>query len=297
MSATEAAMLRRPAVAGTFYPASGASLDEMTAELFQAAERLPGVGVSSTTVPLGLLAPHAGLVYSGVVAAVAWRQLASTLADTTVVVLGTNHGAGWLDGVGAWDSGAWRIPNDDVPVDADLAEAIVGLGPPFGVDRAAHASEHSIEVQLPLLRHVTPSARIVPLAVSAGRGQAAREAGERLGRLLIEQRAAMRNLVLAISTDMAHYPEAAASERVTQLLAPAIVALDATALAAREDAVAVSGVPGLVCGMCGIEPTILGLAALRAMGATSGTLLASATSADVGGSATRTVGYLAVRFD
>jgi hypothetical protein len=250
-----------------------------------------------TSVPLGLLTPHAGLVYSGVVAAAAWRQLAKSAADTTVVLLGTNHGAGWLDGVGVWDSGAWRIPNDEVPVDADLADAIVGLGPPFRVDRAAHVSEHSIEVQLPLLRHVRPGARIVPLAVSAGRSQVAREVGERLGRLLLEQRAAGRQLVLAISTDMAHYPAAEASQRVTELLAPAITALDAAALAAREEAVAVSGVRGLVCGMCGIEPAILGLAVLRAMGATSGTLLASATSAGAGGSATRTVGYLAVRFD
>jgi AmmeMemoRadiSam system protein B len=293
----EPAVLRRPAVAGAFYPGSGPALDEMTAELFGAAEQLPGVAEAMTGTPVGLLVPHAGLVYSGVVAAAAWIQLARAAPETTVVLLGTNHGAGWLDGVGIWDAGAWRIPNRDVSVDSELAEAILALGPPFSRDRAAHASEHSIEVQLPLLSRALPGASVVPLAVSAGRGSAARVAGERLGGLLLELRHAGRHVVLAISSDMAHYPAHAACARVTEVLAPQIIALDAAGLAAREEAVAVTGVPGLVCGMCGIEPSILGLTALRAMGAKSGTVLASATSADAGGSATRTVGYLAVRFD
>ncbi len=65
----------------------------------------------------------------------------------------------------------------------------------------------------------------------------------------------------------------------------------------REDELRRSGVPGLVCGMCGIDPAVLGLAALRAMGATAGSLLVAATSADAGGPPDRTVGYLAARFD
>jgi AmmeMemoRadiSam system protein B len=297
MSATQTTLVRRPAVAGAFYPGSPVALDEMVSELFRAAGGLPGVRGGAANAPLGLLTPHAGLVYSGVVAAAAWNQLAAAAADATVVVLGTNHGASWLDGVGLWEEGAWHIPNGDVPVDADLAQDILGLGEPFVADRAAHASEHSIEVQLPLLRYTLPGARIVPLTVSAGRASAAREAGERLGQLIARRRSEGESIVLAISTDMAHYPSAAASEHVTEILVPAISALDPAGLVAREDAVAVSGVPGLVCGMCGIEPTFLGLAALRAMGATAGTPLASATSADAGGAGTRTVGYLAVRFD
>ena len=297
MSATETALRRDPAVAGAFYPRSPAALDVMVSALFRAADELAGARSATATVPSGVLAPHAGLIYSGVIAATAWSQLLAADANTTVVVLGTNHGAGWLDGVGVWDGGAWAIPNDEVPVDAGLAQAILALGEPFVADRAAHAGEHSIEVQLPLLRHALPNARIVPLAVSAGRGGAARQAGERLGELLARRRSAGDAILLAISTDMAHYPSAEASEHVTRVMTPALEALDAVGLAGREEAVAVSGVPGLVCGMCGIEPTIVGLAALRAMGATAGTPLASATSADVGGSATRTVGYLAMRFD
>jgi AmmeMemoRadiSam system protein B len=87
---------------------------------------------------------------------------------------------------------------------------------------------------------------------------------------------------------------------VTERLWPAIAAVDPLGLAREEAAVreaGVGGIRGVACGMCGIEPAVLGLAALRAMGASRGTLLAASNSADAGGPPDRTVGYLAVRFD
>jgi AmmeMemoRadiSam system protein B len=253
---------------------------------------------------MGLLVPHAGLVYSGVPAAAGWGTLPATAADgtsraapPTVVLLGTNHGAGWLDGVGAWDLGPWATPADTVAIDDGLTADVLGLGTPFTADPAAHIGEHSIEVQLPLLAAASPGARLVALAVACGTGPRAIAAGERLGRLLAARRAAGGPVVLAISSDMAHYPPAAACEAITERLWPAIAAVDAERLAQEEAAVRAAGMRGVACGMCGIEPAVLGLAALRAMGATQGTLLAASTSADAGGPSHRTVGYLAVRFD
>jgi hypothetical protein len=297
--------LREPAVSGSFYPAAADRLRGLLDGLLLAAARLPAVDEPAPTVqPAGLLVPHAGLVYSGVTAASAWSRLspaaraspAAGAAPPVVVLLGTNHGAAWLDGVAAWPSGAWRTPLGDVAVDEGLAAAVTGLGPPFVADREAHDLEHSIEVQLPLLQVVSAGARIVPLSVSC-RGPRAVDAGRRLGELLASRRATGEPVVLAISTDMAHYPAAAACERVTEALLPPILAVDPDDLADREDAIRSSGMRGLACGMCGIEPAVLGLAALRVMGATRAVRLASATSADAGGPPDRTVGYLAVRFD
>ena len=111
------------------------------------------------------------------------------------------------------------------------------------------------------------------------------------------RRAAGASIVLAISTDMAHYPPADAAARVTRELLPAIEGLLPEELARAEAAERGGDAgPGLVCGMCGIEPAVLGLAALRAMGATPGVALASATSADAGADPRRAVGYLAVAF-
>jgi len=245
--------------------------------------------------PLGILVPHAGLAYSGLVAAAGWRLVPD---GATVVILGTNHTAAWLHGVGAWETGHWRTPLGDVAVDAALASEILALGLPFGPDRAAHLGEHSIEVQLPLLRTAAPGARIVPLAVGAGTGAGAVAAGERLGTLLARRRAAGASIVLAISTDMAHYPPADACARVTRALLPAILGLLPAELARAEEAIGRGPLAGagMACGMCGIEPAVLGLAALRAMGATSAVALATATSADAGADPQRAVGYLAVAF-
>lgn len=295
---------RDPAVAGSFYPGVPEVLEAMVRDLFDEAAGLPRPVARplETVLPAGLLVPHAGLAFSGIVAAAAWATMRSTPRTpakqlATVVLLGTNHRAAWLDGVAAWTSGAWRTPLGDVLVDGELAAAIVGLGPPFHVDLEAHAGEHSIEVQLPLLREVAPGARVVPLAVEAGTGPAAIEAGRRLGELLGRRRLGGRRITLAISSDMAHYPPADACEAVTAALLPPILGVDAAGLAGRESAIRSARLHGMACGMCGIQPAVLGLAALRAMGVRSATRLASATSADAGGPPDRTVGYLAVRFD
>ena len=284
--------IRPPAVAGTFYPDAPDRLERLVGVLLERARAL-ATSALGPEAPSGLLVPHAGLSYSGVVAAAGWRRLAGT--TDTVVILGTNHGAGWLTGVGAWEEGAWVTPLGEVAVDGRLARAIVALGPPFGVDRAAHGHAHSIEVQLPILQTVAPGARIVPLAVAAGTGPAAIEAGRRLGRLLRSWSDHGR-CHLAISSDMAHYPGAADCARTTELLLPAILGVDGPALAEREAWIVDEGIRGLSCGMCGIEPATLGLAALDEWGARPGVVLAAATSADAGGPPDRTVGYLSVAF-
>lgn len=306
MSAGVAEPLRRaPAVAGAFYPANPARLRALVASQLAEAGRRdaggPGRSSANRAAPVGILVPHAGLEYSGIVAAAAWRLLAEGPANPsgvplTVVLLGTNHRAGWLDGIGAWDRGTWATSLGDVQVDERLAAAILALGPPFLEDPAAHLDEHSLEVQLPFLQLVAPTARIVPLAVSAGTGPPAIAAGGRLGDLLSAERAGGWRIVVAISTDMAHYPPAREAAWVTAQLQAAIVAGDPQGLAMAERASRTWGVPGLACGMCGIEPAVLGLAALGALGAHDATVLAAATSADAGGRRDRTVGYLAVAF-
>ena len=289
-------LIRPAAVADAFYPADPDRLRALvTWQLAEAEERHPAP--SGLTEPDGILVPHAGLVYSGVVAASGWRvAMRPGARPATVVLLGTNHGAGWLEGVGVWDHGAWRTALGDAAVDDDLASAIVGLGPPFLVDRDAHRAEHSIEVQLPFLRVLAGDARIVPLAVACGVGAVAVDAGARLGELIARRRHAGERIVVAISTDMAHYPPHDVAQRITTALLPAILAVDPAGLAEREHALRKAGAPGLACGMCGIEPAVVGLAALRAVGAVRGSLLAAATSADAGGGADRTVGYLSAAF-
>ena len=283
--------VRQPAVAGAFYPARPEGLRG----LVDACLASPGE-LRAYDRPVGVLVPHAGLVYSGSVAALGWSSLLlNAVADPTVVILGTNHSARF-DGVAVFEAGAWRTPLGDVPVDAGVASAIIGLGSPFASGRHAHRDEHSIEVQLPIVQTLRPGARMVPCSVAAGTGPEAVEAGRRLGLLLADLRAGGRDVLLAISTDMAHYPARDEAVRVTGRLAPSITALDPEALAVLERAETRSGARGMACGMCGIQPSVLGLSALRSMVAIGGAVVGAATSADAGADPARTVGYLAVAF-
>ena len=285
-------------MAGVFYPGEAGALRAMVDEL---AARAPAAFPAPADLDpgrlVGVLVPHAGLVYSGLVAAAAWRLLAGGGAGSgpTIVLLGTNHGAAWLGGVGAWDRGPWGTPLGEVAIDLDLTDAIVALGPPFEPDAACHLGEHSLEVQLPFVSRLAAGSSIVALSVGCGTGGRAVDAGERLGRLLASRRDAGDRIVLGISSDMAHYPPAIVAEAVTDALRPSIIRMDPEALAMTEARLVLER-RDVSCGMCGIEPTVLGLATLRAMGARPGMVLAAATSADAGGDARRTVGYLAVAF-
>jgi AmmeMemoRadiSam system protein B len=266
-------------------------VDDCVAGAPRAAAGPPGAGSG----PLGILVPHAGLVYSGANAATGWKALAAT-GITTAVIVGTCHAAPWLEGIAVSPAPAWQMPGGDMAADVALAEAIVALGSPFVADAAAHRDEHSVEVQLPILRRLLPDARFVALVAGCAPSVAV-EGGFALGRLLAQRRAGGERVAIAISTDFAHYPPQPIAEAVTSQHLPGLIALDPTAIHAVERSLRLAGPVGVDCGLCGLEATLVGISALKAMGATAGTLLARSTSADRPGSGFgRTVGYASLSF-
>jgi AmmeMemoRadiSam system protein B len=216
------------------------------------------------------------------------------IAPTTIVLAGTDHQA-WAAGVGVWTGGPWQTPIGELAVDRELALRIADLGRPFAPDNDAHLTEHSLEVQLPLLARACPGAKIVPLAVSP-RLRVHADAGARLGRLLADLRSAGDRVLLIASSDFAHYPPARICEEVDDRLLEPLLKLDGDALEELETSLLRINMPGLVCGLCGIDPVRFTLAAVAEMGATRGILLGKATSADAGGDPNRTVGYAAAAF-
>jgi AmmeMemoRadiSam system protein B len=284
----------RPAyVDGSFYPAEPDRLARLADGLLAGAVDAGRPPDLEPGLVLGLLVPHAGLVYSGAIAALAW-SLATEIGPSTVVIAGTDHQAS-AAGIGVWTGGPWQTPLGEIAIDRDLALEVASLGRPFAADDEAHFGEHSIEVQLPLMARALPEARLVALAVSPRLSSHA-EAGERLGRLLAERRAGGERILLVASSDLAHYPPAAVCEQSDDELLEPLLRMDAEALRALESDIVRAGRPGLICGLCGIDPVRLSLSALLTMGATRGLLLGAATSADAGGDPRRTVGYAAAAF-
>lgn len=317
---------REPAVAGTFYAGDPARLErDVRALLDEVSLGLVALDAAAADAPaadsaaadsaangsvleaigrdervVGLLVPHAGLAYSGGVAAIGWSTLARHVAQDpeppTILLAGTNHFHPFT-GVAVWSGGPWRIPFGDVAVDRPWSDALLGLGSPFVALDRAHGREHSIEVQLPILSRCLPGTRFVPFLVSLGDLAACIDAGRRLGRLIAQRSEELGPVVIVASSDLAHYPTDDVARRVDLAVLEPIAAIDPGELAARELEVRDAGLPGVACGLCGIEPTLATLAAVAEIGAARGIVLAHATSADVpDGDPGRVVGYAAVAF-
>ena len=286
--------IRRAAHAGSFYAAEPARLRATVTRLLEEARgQLPELHSSDV---VGTLVPHAGIAYSGPLAALGWTVVSAAHPDT-IVIVGTDH-RGLAGGLGAWTGGAWGCPLGGIQVDVLMSEQLAQLGGGFRPAMDAHLDEHSIEVQLPFIAVAMPTAAIVPLLVDPRLSpDACAAAGRTLGEALRVAATDRRRIVVACSSDFAHYPAEEAARRVTARLLPSILALDAMALSSEERALMASGEPGLVCGMCGLQATMVALAALAAMGATGGVELGAATSADVPPHETwNTVGYAAAAF-
>lgn len=279
------APVRPPAVAGQFYPADAAALQRAVDTLVSHA-RPPLAGDV-----VAVVAPHAGYVFSGQIAADALTYLRAVRPEV-VVVLGANHTAPAVRGVAVYAGTSFRTPLGEIAIDREVTDALLESGPGVSADAAPHASEHSIEVQLPFVQVLAPRARMVAAIVGT---QDPSETG-RFGRALATAVKGRRALVVA-SSDLSHYPSAQDASAMDRRTLDEIAHMDASALVAwAHDAVA-ARTPQVVTAACGLGPVLAAIGAARALGATQATVVSYANSGDVAtGDADRVVGYGAVIF-
>src|SRR6185436_11394779 len=153
-------LLRRAAVAGTWYPGSAVALAAAVDRYLADAGR--DVAVECADL-VALVAPHAGLMYSGPVAAYAYRLLRGRAFDVAVLV-GPSHFVPF-DGVSIYASGGFETPLGVAPIDEACAAALMSATSIVHEHPSAHAREHSLEMQLPFLQRLAPGAKIVPLVM------------------------------------------------------------------------------------------------------------------------------------
>jgi MEMO1 family protein len=240
---------RPPAVAGQFYAADGRALAHQIEACFTDARgpgELPTRRRSSSRRVVAGVVPHAGLSYSGAIAAHLYARVAADRPPSAVVILGVDHeGAG---GGAALSARPWLTPLGPTAVDLELVRTLTGG--PIEVDEAAHAHEHSIEVQLPFLEYVLPRPKVVPLQVRFGSYAYLQEVAS-----AVRTATEGRDVLLLASTDFSHYIPADEARRLDRRAIDAILACDAERLydVVRRDRIS----------MCGIAPTTVLLAALR----------------------------------
>ena len=266
-------MIRKAAVAGTWYPGSALALAAAVDGYLASADD----GSREFARLLAIVAPHAGLMYSGPVAAYAYRQLRHHTIDVAVLV-GPSHFAGF-DGVSIY-RGGFETPFGVAELDDACASAIAAASPIVREHAPAHVREHSLEMQLPFLQRVAPHARIVPLLMGWQDARTARALGDALGGALANRRA-----LLVASTDLSHYHDAATAAALDRVVIDHVSRLDADGLQRALDAKPEHA--------CGGGPTVAVMRAARLLGATDAVVLKYADSGDVSGDKSAVVGYLA----
>ncbi len=181
--------VRTAAVAGTFYPGHAATLARDLATMLAEAR-------TDARCPKAIIAPHAGYVYSGPIAASLYARVSNGARSIRrVILLGPSHRVGFR-GIAASSADIFRTPLGDITIDREAVQSILGL-PNTGILDQAHQQEHSLEVHLPFLQVVLEDFTLVPLVI----GDAA---AEDVARVLKTLWGGDETLIV-ISSDLSHY--------------------------------------------------------------------------------------------
>ncbi len=266
---------RAPAVAGSFYPSDDGERESLVDTLLA---DLPPVEKTNVAA---VMVPHAGLRFSGRVAADVWRRLE---IPETVLIIGPKHTTDGVDWAVA-PHDRWHMSGTaSVTGASDLAASLANAVPGMQLDSGAHRREHGIEVQLPLLHRFAPESTLVAIAMHGGTLEELRSAADSLAKWLLSLE---KPPLLVISSDMNHFADDEENRRRDRLALDAMKSLDPAALLAVCETESIS--------MCGQVPAALVMLTLKAMGRSMNYReVAYSTSAEVTGDTSRVVGYAGV---
>jgi AmmeMemoRadiSam system protein B/AmmeMemoRadiSam system protein A len=272
--------IRPPAVAGQFYPADAGRL-RLAIQSFMK-DAVP----ATVDHPVALIAPHAGYIYSGQICADAYRQAAGNAYDL-VVILGTNHTTPRFGGISVYAKGAFQTPLGNAFVDEIAARALLALDQNCTANVEAQVSEHSVEVQVPFVQVLFPTAKILPIVIGEPNLSMCTHFGQELGKVLKGRKA-----LIVASSDLSHYPaykDAAKTDRETLT---SLIKLDPGDFASKTASLLAGRIANLVTCACGEGPILAAMAAAKSLGATRGVLLSYANSGDTAlADPERVVGY------
>ena len=271
--------IRPAAVAGTWYPGTAGALAREVDRYVEAAAEPPHGELTA------IIAPHAGLMFSGPAGAYAYKAAAAAGPFDAAILVGPSHFVAF-DGLAIYPSGAFDTPFGPAPIDAGLAAALQDASSIVRPLPAAHAREHSLEMQLPFLRRLLPDVPIVPLLMGYQTRDTIAGCAEALAGL-----DAGRRLLLVASTDLSHYFDAATAIDLDRRVQACVSRFDPAGLLEIFEQYP-EGERGRYVA-CGGGPAIAVMLAARARGARHGRVLKYMHSGEISGDNSGVVGYLA----
>ena len=278
-------IVRKPAVAGQFYPSDRAELSALIDQCYRHPLG-PGMGPPAPETSSGAVAvvsPHAGYVYSGPVAAHSYLHVSSMRSPDLIVIVAPNH-YGLGSGVATFKEGDWETPLGRMHVDAGAAGAFVDLAEVAAFDPDAHRLEHSLEVQLPFLQRIYgDSVPFLPVSLIFQDIDTAKGVARALAKILRGKKA-----VLVASSDLTHYEPAEQARKKDTALMSEVLKMDLEGFYSTLDRLGVTA--------CGFGAIATVMEAARSLGLGRAELLKYASSGDTTGDNLQVVGYGALRF-
>jgi AmmeMemoRadiSam system protein B len=269
-------VLRKSAIAGSWYPGDPAVLRKDIQSYFKT---VPDLTLEGEIV--ALIAPHAGYIYSGQVAAYAYKLICGKKYDA-VVVIGPSHRVAF-SGVSIYSGGGYETPLGVVSVNESLAHAIKDLNEIINEMPAAHLQEHSLEIQLPFMQVALGDFSFVPLVM----GDQSENTCHKLA-AAIHQAAGGRKILIVASSDLSHFHDYNTAKKLDEVILRYLKESDAAGLMETlTDGTAEA---------CGGGPMVVTMLAARMFGSNKAHLLKYANSGDVTGDKSSVVGYASAAY-
>ena len=280
--------LRHPVVSGLFYPDEKPELESMidsyldsvdTDELFESIKRQTGITAPQQRMPVVLVAPHAGLIFSGKVQARSYILLRDRKVDTAIILGPAHHKS--FSGISVGLDNAYSTPLGISRVDLEFSEQLMETCSAVVENEKAHLSEHVVEVQLPFLQRLYPEVQVVSLLF----GEQDFETVTALHRGLAETMDALkRSYIVVASSDLSHYHSKVDAARLDDTTIQGIVRMDPKGF--YDDITAGKAEA------CGAGAIITGILLARERGLGKSAILCHIDSGEVSGDRRRVVGYV-----
>ncbi|PIS27357.1 MAG: AmmeMemoRadiSam system protein B [Candidatus Marinimicrobia bacterium CG08_land_8_20_14_0_20_45_22] len=265
--------IRKPAVAGTFYPGNATSLEKAVVQYLESASE----SIITLKRLFGIISPHAGYVASGPVAAVGYRFLRKHPFSKIVVIAPSHHE--YFRGISVFSGKAYQTPMGEIPVDQKICDLLTERGGVVYRSVKGHQTEHAIEVQLPFLQCIFPEFSLIPIVI----GSATMNELDEFALILAEVFEKIEFVVVA-SSDLSHYHPYPEAVKMDKHLISLLEKYDLSALE--------SGYENNSLEACGLAPILTLLKYAKILGKARCKTLDYRNLGDTVGLGDQVVGYL-----
>jgi AmmeMemoRadiSam system protein B len=275
--------IRRPSVAGAFYPSQPDKLKQVIKDCFLhklGPGKLP-IKKNNDRSITSVVCPHAGYIYSGPAAAHCYFNLAEEKQPDTTVILGPNH-RGWGSPISMMGEGAWETPLGKIMIDEKTAKKIFNSSNIIDFDETAHVSEHSIEVQLPFLQYVFEDFKFIPISMGYQDLETCIEIGETIAKIAKGQ-----DILIIASSDLSHQESQEVAIKKDRLVIDAVLEMNEIKLQEKVLSNRIT--------TCGYGPISVAIISSKILGSKKSELLSYYTSGDIIGDYRGVVGYASLK--